>query len=128
LLHIQIEILQGRKLTTVAMICLRAQDADDIYWIERDEGKQESWKSGNFRKKETKGNASTSSITHNSNSNSNSLKTTHLPNNGKPMHSGRKPDIKDKSKGPDLFNKLGKDRKLKGDQHEHCIKEELCLY
>jgi hypothetical protein len=31
-------------------------------------------------------------------------------------------------KGPDLSNKLGKDRKLKGDERERHIKEGLCLY
>jgi hypothetical protein len=38
------------------------------------------------------------------------------------------PDAKDKPKGPDLSDKLGKDRKLKGNKQECHIKEGLCLY
>jgi hypothetical protein len=39
LLWIQVEILRGRKLTTLAAMCLKAQNADNIYWIEKDEAK-----------------------------------------------------------------------------------------
>jgi hypothetical protein len=56
------------------------------------------------------------------------LKTTQLSNHGKPAQSGKKYDAKDKSKGPDLSDKLGKDGKLKGDKQERHIKEGLCLY
>jgi hypothetical protein len=49
-------------------------------------------------------------------------------NHGKPAQSGKKPDAKDKPKGPDLSDKLGKDGKLKGDERERHIKEGLCLY
>jgi hypothetical protein len=44
------------------------------------------------------------------------------------VQSGKKTDAKDKPKGPDLSDKLGKDRKLKGDEWERHIKEGLCLY
>jgi hypothetical protein len=44
------------------------------------------------------------------------------------MQSGKKPDAKDKLKGPGLYDKLGKNRKLKGDEQKHHIKEGLCLY
>jgi hypothetical protein len=50
------------------------------------------------------------------------------PINGKPAQSSKKPDAKDKPKGPDLSDKLGKDGKLKGDKWERRIKEGLCLY
>jgi hypothetical protein len=100
-------------------MCLKAQDADDIYWIGKDEAKRESRKSGNSGKKET------SSTTHHSNTNTSTSKPT---NHGKPMQSSKKPDAKDKPKGPDLSDKLGKDRKLKGDEQECRIKEGLCLY
>jgi hypothetical protein len=56
------------------------------------------------------------------------LKPTQSSNHGKPVQSGKKPDAKDKPKGPNLSDKLGKDRKLKSDEREHCIKEGLCLY
>jgi hypothetical protein len=44
------------------------------------------------------------------------------------VQSSKKPDAKDKPKGPDLSDKLGKDGKLKGNKWEHHIKEGLCLY
>jgi hypothetical protein len=103
-------------------MCLKAQDADNIYWIGKDEAKQESWKSGNSGKKET------SSTTHHSNTNTSTLKPTQSSNHGKPTQSSRKSDAKEKPKGPDLSDKLGKDRKFKGNEWEHRIKEGLCLY
>jgi hypothetical protein len=121
-LWIQVEILQGGKPTTLAAMCLKAQDADNIYWIGKDEAKQESQKSSNSRKKET------SSTTHHSNTNASTSKPTQSFNHSKPMQSSKKPNAKDKPKGPDLSDKLSKDRKLKGDEREHRIKEGLCLY
>ena len=103
-------------------MCLKAQDADNIYWIGKDEAKQESWKSGNSGKKET------NSTTHYSNSNASTSKTTPSSNNSKPAQSSKKPKPKNKPKGPDSPDKLGKDGKLKGDKQEHRIKEGLCLY
>jgi hypothetical protein len=44
------------------------------------------------------------------------------------MQSSKKSNAKDKPKGSNLSDKLGKDRKLEGDEWECCIKEELCLY
>jgi hypothetical protein len=84
--------------------------------------KRESQKSGNSRKKET------SSTTHHSNTNASTSKSTQSSNHSKPMQSGKKSDAKDKPKGPNLSDKLGKDRKLKGDEWECHIKEGLCLY
>jgi hypothetical protein len=101
---------------------LKAQDTDDIYWIGKDEAKRESWKSGNSGKKET------SSTIHHSNTNASTLKPTQSSNHGKPTQSSKKSNAKDKPKGPDLSDKLGKDRKLKGDEQERHIKGGLCLY
>jgi hypothetical protein len=56
------------------------------------------------------------------------LKPTQSSSHGKPTQSGKQPNAKDKPKGPDLSNKLGKDGKLKGDEQERRIKEGLCLY
>jgi hypothetical protein len=103
-------------------MCLKAQDADNIYWIEKDEAKWESQKSSNSEKKDT------SSTTHHSNTNASTLKPTQSSNHGKPAQSSKKSNAKDKPKGPDLSDKLGKDRKLKGDKWECCIKEGLCFY
>jgi hypothetical protein len=103
-------------------MCLKTQDADDIYWIGEDEAKWESWKSSNSGKKKT------NSTTHHSNTNTSTSKTTQSSNHGKPAQSGKKPAVKDKLKGPNLSDKLGKDGKLKGNEQEHCIKEGLCLY
>jgi hypothetical protein len=101
---------------------LKAQDTDDIYWIGKDEAKRESQKSGNSEKKET------SSTIHHSNTNTSASKPTQSSSHGKPAQSSKKSDAKDKPKGPDLSDKLGKDRKLKGNEWERCIKEGLCLY
>ena len=103
-------------------MCLKAQDTDNIYWIGKDEAKQESWKTGTSRKKES------NSTTHYSNSNASTSKPTSSSNNSKPVQSGKKPEPKNKPKGPDLSDKLGKDGKLKGDEQECHIKEGLCLY
>ena len=107
---------------TLAAMRLKAQDVDDIYWIEKDEAKWESWKSSIPGKKET------SSTTHYSNSNDSTSKPNHSPNNSKPMQPSREPDSKNEPEDPDLSKKLGKNSKLKGDKREHCIKEGLCLY
>jgi hypothetical protein len=101
---------------------LKAQDTDDIYWIGKDEAKRESQKSGNSRKKET------NSTIHHSNTNASISKTTQSSNHGKPAWSGKKSDAKDKPKGPDLSDKLGKNRKLKGNEWECHIKEGICFY
>jgi len=55
-------------------------------------------------------------------------KSTRGSQESKPAQSGKKPEPKDKPKGPDLSDKLGKDGKLKGDEWERHIKEGLCLY
>jgi hypothetical protein len=107
---------------TLAAMHLKAQDADDIYWIEKDEAKRESQKSGNSGKKET------NSTTHHSNTSASTSKPTQSSHHSKPAQSGKKPDAKDKPKGPNLSDKLGKDGKPKGDEWEHHIKEGLCLY
>jgi hypothetical protein len=122
LLWIQVKNLRGGKPMTLAAMRLKAQDADDIYWIGKDEAKQESRKSGNSGRKET------SSTTHHSNTNASTSKPTQSSNHSKPMQSGKKSDAKDKPKGPDLSDKLGKDGKLKSNEWECCIKEGLCLY
>jgi hypothetical protein len=103
-------------------MCLKAQDTDNIYWIGKDEAKRESRKSGNSGKKET------SSTTHHSNTIASTSKPTQSSNHSKPVQSGKKSNAKDKPKGPDLSDKLGKDGKLKGNERECCIKEGLCLY
>jgi hypothetical protein len=121
-LRIRVEILRGGKPTTLAAMRLKAQDADDIYWIGKDEAKRESRKSSNSGKKEA------NSTTHHSNTNASTSKPTQSSNHGKPAQSGKKPDAKDKPKGPDLSDKLGKDGKLRGDKRERRIKEGLCLY
>ena len=37
LLHLHDEVLCGGKPTTLAMLCLEAQDADNIYWMQEEE-------------------------------------------------------------------------------------------
>ena len=59
-LRIRVEVLRGRKPMTLATMRLKAQDADDIYWMGKDEAKRESRKSGNSGNSGKKENNSTS--------------------------------------------------------------------
>jgi hypothetical protein len=82
-LRIRVEILRGRKPMTLAAMRLKAQDADDIYWIGKDEAKRESRKSGTSRKKET------SSTTHHSNTNASTSKPTQSSNHSDDARPGK---------------------------------------
>jgi hypothetical protein len=126
-LRLCVEVMHGGKPTSLATMCLQAQDADDIYRMQKDEANQEtrnSGNSGNSAKKDSKGNS-------NSNSNFNSNHSSPEPtssNIGNSASSGKKSEPKDKPKPNPLADKLGKNRKLTGEEWEHCMKEGLCLY
>jgi hypothetical protein len=67
-LRLRVEVMCGGKPTALATMRLKAQDADDIYWMQKDEANKETRNSRNPRsstKKESKGHS-------NSHSNSNS--------------------------------------------------------
>jgi hypothetical protein len=119
--------MHGGKPTSLATMRLKAQDADDIYWMQKDEANQEtrnSGNSGNPAKKDSKGNSHSNS---NFNSNHPSPKPT-SSNIGNSASSGKRSESKDKPKPNPLADKLGKNGKLTGEERERRMKEGLCLY
>jgi hypothetical protein len=119
--------MRGGKPTSLATMHLKAQDADDIYWMQKDEANQEtqnSGNSGNSAKKDSKGNSHSNS---NFNSNHPSPKPT-SSNVGNSASSGKRSEPKDKPKLNPLADKLGKNGKLTGEEWERRMKEGLCLY
>jgi hypothetical protein len=120
-LRLRTEVLRDGKPTTLPKLRLKAQDADDIYWMIRDESNQEARASSskqpqNSSKKDSNKPASGSPSRPDSSANS--------ANNSKSSSSG---SSKDKSKSF-LSGKLGKNGKLTNDERERRIKEGLCLY
>jgi hypothetical protein len=119
--------MHGGKPTSLATMCLKAQDADDIYWMQKNKANQETQNSGNSRnsaKKDSKGNSNSNS---NVNSNHSSPKPT-SSNISNSASSRTKSEPKDKPKPNPLADKLGKNRKLTGEERECHMKEGLCLY
>jgi hypothetical protein len=126
-LRLRVEVMRGGKPTSLATMRLKAQDADDIYWMQKDEANQEtqnSRNSGNSAKKDSKGNSHSNS---NFNSNHPSPKPT-SSNVGNSASSGKRSEPKDKPKPNPLADKLGKNGKLTGEEWERHMKEGLCLY
>ena len=124
-LHLHTEVLQGGKPTTLAALFLKAQDANNIYWMQEEESCLESKNLGNNGNpgkkdshKSSNSNDSPSKPSTNSSSNNNSS-LSYKPSKGS--------SSKDKPKNS-LSNKLGKNDQLTGDECEHCVKEGLCLY
>ena len=108
------------------MLHLKAQDADNIYWMQEEESHLESKNlgpSGNQNKKD-------------SNKSSNHSNTTSKPHNNPPSNNGsNSTSSKSASKGPskdkpksNITDKLGQNGKLTGNERDCCIKEGLCLY
>jgi len=115
--------MQGGKPTQIASMHLKAQEADDIHWMQQDETQRENWNSGTSGKKDFK-TSSSHSHSQSSNTRPNSTLKPHSSTNGNSASSSSK----DKTKPNLLANKLGKNGKLTGDERERRIKEGLCLY
>ena len=123
-LRLRVEVLRGGKPDTLPALRLKAQDADNIYWMQEEETRMESRSSakvGNLNKKD-------------------SNKTHHpQPHNPQPMFrppvyhhiapSISRPShiIRDRPKNS-ISDKLGKNGKLTGSERERRMKEGLCLY
>jgi Zinc knuckle len=121
LLWLCMEVLHGGKPNTLAALHLKAQDADNIYWMQEEESCLESKTSGN------NGNLSKKDLSKNSNSSSslkspsnNNLTSTSFKSSSKGMS-------KDKPKNS-ISDKLGKNGKLTRDERECHMKEGLYLY
>jgi hypothetical protein len=126
-LRLRVEVMHGGEPTSLATMCLKAQDADDIHWMQKDEANQEtqnSGNSGNSAKKDSKGNSHSNS---NFNSNHPSPKPT-SSNIGNSASSGKRSKPKDKPKPNPLADKLDKNGKLTREEWERRMKEGLCLY
>ena len=122
-LHLHTEVLQGGKPTTLAALHLKAQDTDNIYWMQEEESRLESRSSGNngnLGKKD-------SNKTSNSNNSPSKAFTNSLSNNNSSSSKPSKGPSKDKPKNS-ISDKLGKNGKLTGDERERRMKEGLCLY
>jgi len=124
-LRLRTEVMRGGKPTKLASMRLKAQEADDIHWMQQDETQRENRNSGTSGKKDSKTSSSHShSQSSNPRPNSNTTPKTHSSTNGNSVSSGSK----DKTRPNPLANKLGKNGKLTGDKRERRIKEGLCLY
>ena len=102
---------------------LKAQDADNIYWMQEEESRLESRSSGNngilgkkdSNKSSNSNNPPSKPFTNSSsNNNSSSSKPSKGPSKDKPKNS--------------ISNKLGKNGKLTGDERDRRMKGGLCLY
>ena len=105
---------------------LKAQDADNIYWMQEEESRLKSRNSGNngnpgkrdSHRPSSSNNSpskpSTNSSSNNHSSSSSSSKPSKGPSKDKPRNS--------------ISDKLGKNGKLTGDECDRRMKEGLCLY
>ena len=119
-LRLRTEVLHGGKPTTLAALCLKAQDADEIYWMMKDEASHES--KATPAKKDNK-----LSNNNSNNNNSKSADSSRSENLSKsaPSNDNKSSWKKDKPKDS---TKLGKNGRLTTKEWERCIKEGLCLY
>jgi hypothetical protein len=117
-LRLRTEVLRGGKPNTLANLRLKAQDADNIYWMQEEENRIESKNSGNT----SAPNKKDSNKKPNSQSPPKSSPNTSSTSTPKPSGSS-----KDKPKNS-ISDKLGKNGKLTGDERDRRMKEGLCLY
>jgi hypothetical protein len=125
-LRLRVEILRAGKPTTLAQMRLKAQDADDIYWMQKNEANRGSANSGNSGKKDKKTNSDSPNPPSTSNSNNPSNSSNSKSNSKFKSNSGSKSS--DKPKPNPIADKLGKDGKLTSEERERRMKEKLCLY
>ena len=125
-LRLRTEVLRGGKPTTLAAMRLKAQEADNIYWMQEEESRLESKNSGN------NGNPSKKDPPKSSNSNNSPSKpstnsSSNTPSSSSSSSKPSKAPSKDKPKNS-ISDKLGKNSKLTGEECERSMKEGLCLY
>ena len=124
-LHHHTEVLHGGKPQTLAQLHLKAQDADNIYWMQEKEAHIESRNTGSSKKASGK---KDNKNTSNSNDNRNKSQP-QSSNSGNSTSSAlnKNSSSKDKPKNS-ISDKLGKNGKLIGEERECHLKEGLCLY
>ena len=130
LLCLHIEVMRGGKPQALGALHLKAQDADNIYWMQKNEMSHSSGTSGGKKDKPKSSSDNNSHSNSNSNSNYNSNKLNSSSNFKSKSNSGNSGSSKssDKPKVNALTEKLGKDGKLTSEERERRIKEKLCLY
>ena len=107
------EVLCGGKPTTLAALRLKAQDADEIYWMMKDEASHKS--KAPPSKKDNK-----SSNSSNNNSKSADSSRSENPSKSAPSNDNKSSWKKDK---PKESTKLGKNGRLTTEERERRIKE-----
>src|SRR3984885_13439710 len=113
------EVLCGGKPTTLAALRLKAQDTDEIYWMMKEEANHES-------KAPVKKDHKPSNSNHNLKPANNDALS--LANPLKPDSSSNKSSTKNLKEKPKDYTKVGKNGKLTNEEHEHRMREGLCLY
>ena len=119
--------MRGGKPSTLGALRLKAQDADDIYWMQKNETSRSSGTSAKKDKPKTSYDNSTSNSPSNTNSNNHSNNSKSSSGSKSKSNSGNSKNS-EKPKVNVLTDKLGKDGKLTSDEWEHQLKEKLCLY
>jgi Domain of unknown function (DUF4939) len=125
-LRLRTELLRGGRPETLASLRLKAQDADNIYWMQEEEIRLEtrsSGNSGNSGRREAKGisqpNVSGQPRPHSS-----------FPANRRNFgnSSGARSMFQRDKPRETLSDKIGKNGKLTGEEKDRRMKEGLCLY
>ena len=123
-LRLRREVLRGGKPQTLAQLRLKAQDADNIHWMQEEEARIES---RNTRSSEKASGKKDNKNTSNSNNRNQSQSQSSNSGNSTSSAPNKNSSSKDKPKNSTL-DKLGKNGKLIGEERERHLKEGLCLY
>jgi hypothetical protein len=126
-LRLRVEVMRGGKPSTLGDLRLKAQDADDIYWMQKNETSRSSGTSAKKDKPKTSYDNSSSNSPSNTNSNNHSNNFKSNSGSKSKSNSGNN-KTSDKPKVNALTDKLGRDGKLTSDERERRMKEKLCLY
>ena len=127
LLRLHVEVMRGGKPSMLGTLRLKAQDADDIYWMQKNETSRSSGTSTKKDKPKTSYDNSTSNSPSNTNSNNHSNNSKSSSGSKSKSNLGNSRNS-NKPKVNALTDKLGKDGKLTSNEQECQLKEKLCLY
>ena len=120
------EVLRGGKPQTLAQLCLKAQNADNICRMQDEEARIESRNTGSSKKASGKKDNKNTSNSNNSNCNQSQTQSSNSGNSASSTLN-KNSSSKDKPKNS-ISDKLGKNGKVIREEREHHLKEGLCLY
>ncbi|KAF8628807.1 hypothetical protein AX17_005914 [Amanita inopinata Kibby_2008] len=123
-LHLRTKVLKGGKPLTLAAMCCKAQECNQIHWMMWDEIACKPKSAPKPAPKDSDAKPFTSSST-NASKPPNTPRPSRPGNPTPPSASSSSSTPKPK---PDLSNKLGKDGKLNSDEHKRWMDNNLCLY